>query len=82
MEYRNYLGYKVYKDGKVIGLKGNQLKPQKQNSSYFYYIENFKINCGKIVLNAFGLLSKKANQRVKHLDGNKLNNSLENLQWK
>ena len=82
MEYKNYLGYKVYQNGKVISSKGNELKPQNQNNTYFYYIDNCKINCAKIVLNAFGFLSNKANQRVKHLDGNKLNNSLENLQWK
>jgi hypothetical protein len=81
MEYKNYLGYKVYENGNVENNKGVILKPQINGNYSFYEIKNKKIRSGEIVLLAFGFYPKTLNQRVKRKDKNPLNNSLNNLQW-
>jgi len=81
MEYKNYLGYKVYENGNVENNKGVILKPQIKGSYTFYEIGNKRLSSGAFVLYAFGIYPKTFNSRVKRKDKNILNNSLNNLQW-
>lgn len=85
MEYRNYLGYKIYDDGSVFNKKGIKLIPQKNGNSYYYeiYINSVKkiINTSKLVLYSFEIYPNFLHRKVKRLDGNKKNDSLSNLRW-
>jgi hypothetical protein len=82
MEFRNYLGYSIYKNGDVENNKGLILKPKIKNKYCFYNISGKRISAGQLVLLSFGILPKHTKQKVYHKDGNFLNNSLENLIWK
>ena len=81
MEYKIYLGYKVYENGNVENNKGVILKPQFKGDWSFYKIEGKRISAGAFVLYAFGKLPKNFNANVKRKDKNVLNNSLSNLSW-
>lgn len=81
MEYKNYIGYKVYENGNVESKRGLILKPQIKNGYSFYEIENKKMSSGQIVLFAFGIYPKCLRAKVKRKDKNILNNSLSNLSW-
>jgi len=81
MEFKNYLGYKVYENGNVKNEKGLILKPKIVGGYSYYFIKNKNIRCGEFVLFAFGKYPKTLNQKIKRKDGNTLNNSLENISW-
>jgi hypothetical protein len=81
MEFRNYLGYKVYENGDVVNSKGLILKPQNDNGYYFYIIKGSPFSCGQIVLYAFGFIPPTSSSRVIRKDKNPLNNALNNLSW-
>jgi hypothetical protein len=81
MEFKNYLGYKVYKNGNVENKKGIILKPQIKGDYSYYEIENKKISAGAFVLFAFEIYPPFVNSKVKRKDKNILNNSLSNLLW-
>jgi hypothetical protein len=81
MEFRNYLGYKVYENGNVENQKGVILKPQLNGNYSFYEINKKKISSGYFVLLAFGIYPKYIGQRIERKDKNPLNNSLDNLSW-
>jgi hypothetical protein len=81
MEYRNYLGYKVYENGNVENNKGVILKPQLNGSYSFYQIKGKRISSGKFILYAFGIYPKYFGQAIKRKDKNPLNNNLNNLSW-
>jgi hypothetical protein len=81
MEFKFYLGYKVYENGNVENKKGLILKPKLKDSYCYYEIKDKKISCGKFVLFAFEIYPKTLNQKVKRKDNNPLNNSLENISW-
>lgn len=81
MEYRNYLGYKVYENGNVENNKGVILKVKEKNNYFFYKIKNKKISAGFLILFAFQIYPKYFGQKVNHIDSNKSNNSLINLTY-
>ena len=81
MEFRNYLGYKVYENGNVENNKGVFLKSQFKNDFSFFKIKGKRISCARFVLFAFSIYPKSLNQKVKRKDSNPLNNSLENISW-
>jgi hypothetical protein len=82
MNYKNYLGYKVYENGDVVNLKGVKLKPQFNNGYSFYEIKNKRISSSKIVLMAFEIYPKDFKAKAIRKDNNINNNSLSNLYWK
>lgn len=81
MEYRYYLGYKVYENGNVENDKGVVLKPQLKGNYSFFKIKGEKISCARFILFSFGDYPKCLNQKAKRKDGNPINNSLYNLSW-
>jgi hypothetical protein len=81
MEFRNYLGYKVYENGNVENQKGVILKPQLKENFSFYKINKKRVSTAQFVLFAFGIYPKYFGQKIKRKDKNPLNNSLENISW-
>jgi len=69
----------------VINEKGKELKPQKNTSGYLYVnlCHNSKSTKKYIHrLKAFAFIDNKQNSKeVNHIDGNKLNNEINNLEW-
>ncbi len=81
MEFRNYLGYKVYENGNVENQKGIILKQELKGNYSFYKINKKRFSAGQIVLFAFGIYPSYVGQSIKRKDKNPLNNSLENISW-
>ena len=78
-------GYRVTKNGEVIGLKGKKLKTRLTNRGYPYF--NARVNGKKRVITVHRLAAYQKfgddlfeeGVVVRHLDNNKQNNSLENI---
>lgn len=82
MEFKNYFGYKVFENGNVVNSKDVILKPSKMGFYELSIMGKIKrVNSASIVLFAFEIYPLRFNQNVKHIDGNVLNNSLNNLKW-
>ena|SRR6056297_1976428 len=85
--------YYVYEDGSVYSLRKERfLKPQLNSCGYvLYHLTQDKPYKGKktkifsahrLVLISFeGYSTDKKKKEVNHIDGNKLNNHLSNLEW-
>lgn len=74
--------YKVGKDGKVFSLKTNKfLKPQKTTNGYLQVALDRKlINLHKLILETFVDRPNDMDQ-INHINGNKLDNRLCNLEY-
>ena len=72
--------YIVYEDGNVYSLSKNKMmKPTLQKNGYYkIYICNKNTWLHRFIMEAF---NGKSDLTVDHIDGNKLNNSLDNLQY-
>ena len=79
--------YKVYEDGKIYDIVKDRIMPSPRTSNgyiaTYIYIEDLcrEIGVHRIVLCAFTNKSITYNMQVNHKDGNKENNSLDNLEW-
>ena len=84
--YKYYLGYRVYSNGKVFSIKTKKfLKQSYCKSGYPKY--GLSINgkhitkyCHRLIAELF-LENKENKKEVNHIDGNKLNNCITNLEW-
>jgi DNA-binding NarL/FixJ family response regulator len=82
-----YENYAISTKGEVKSLRFNRLlKPANSDAGYLYVnLVNNKINKStavhKLVIENFGEGKPAENYVVDHLDGNKNNNAIENLQW-
>jgi len=81
----NKLGYEVYTSGKVRGVRGGWLKLHKGTSGYLqvntwnnHQQKTFLLH--RLLAEAF-IPNPEHLLEVNHKDGNKLNNSLDNLEW-
>ena len=85
METKNYFGYTVYKDGRILGKKGNFLVPQDNGKGYL--ITNLMIDGCRVCKAIHRILAEcfipnpEALSDVDHIDGNRQNNRLDNLRW-
>lgn len=81
---KNIDGYMINEDGLVKGKKGNILVPQIKNG-YLRVIVSYENKPKGILIHralASTFLSRTIDKNVvKHLDGNRINNKLENLEW-
>lgn len=88
-EFFESLGYTINKDGSIIGKWGKPLKANVRPNGYYYFTitlgkeYGFKVkNISVHRLLAMKFIPNPLNKPfVNHIDGNKLNNKLENLEW-
>ena len=78
-------GYQIFASGKVLGKRGTYLKLGISTSGYYQISAWNKGNqktflLHRILAEAF-IPNPENKAEVNHKDGNKLNNSLENLEW-
>tara|TARA_R110000868_G_scaffold294_3_gene2413 strand:- start:1418 stop:1882 length:465 start_codon:yes stop_codon:yes gene_type:complete len=77
--------YKIYEDGKIINKFGKELKPYKNPDGYYQFIlcKNGKRKCCRLNrLLALSFINNPENlPEVDHIDRNRSNNDLSNLQW-
>jgi hypothetical protein len=83
-EYKKFTidDYEITRDGEVINKHtGKHLKPQKNGKGYY------RVRIGKKLMFVHRLVAEKYvpnpdnKPQVNHIDGNKLNNSADNLEW-
>jgi hypothetical protein len=73
-------GYYVYKSGRVKGPRGF-LKPWIDKSGYLKVDVRRKVRVHQLVMKAFGPKQPSEKHEINHIDGNKQNNNIENLEW-
>lgn len=85
MAYRMYYGYRVYPTGRILSAKSKRFL--KESTSGVYKKYNLSINGKQYNINTHRLLAElyipnhENKEQVNHIDGNKHNNLLENLEW-
>lgn len=91
---KDYPDYGIYSDGKIIRLtsrtntkEGNVISHKTGTNGYKYVCLSKpgnspkKFSVHKLVIDAYGQDKPEWAEQVAHLDGNKSNNSIENLIW-
>jgi HNH endonuclease len=78
-------GYRINIEGKIINKHNRILKHQISNSGYlFYNLKENKKQKGLFLHRCLALAfipNPENKKQVNHIDGNKLNNNLNNLEW-
>lgn len=83
----NFPFYKISNYGRLINRYGRILKPRLQNSGYYFYSlydgrgRDFQtqITVHKLVMTSF--VGDNTGYDINHIDGNKLNNHVSNLEY-
>lgn len=83
----NFPGYKVTQDGQVIGKRGKPMKGHIDRCGYrevvLSYYPNFQksVLVHRLVLSTFNPIENMKSYDINHINGNKLDNRLKNLEW-
>lgn len=77
--------YEVDTDGNIFGKHGKKIKPQLSKDGYYYfnqYLDGkmYHKRIHRVVCETF-ISNPEQKEFVNHIDGNKLNNKLTNLEW-
>ena len=86
MEVENFCNYKISNLGRLKNIKTNKIcKLQKTDKDYLFYklegaCKKVKIRIHKLVANAF-LNNPNNYEIINHKNGDKLDNSVDNLEW-
>lgn len=80
----NFPNYRIYKSGIIVGSRGSNLKGDITNRGYqrvtlCYNGKTKRFTVHRLV--AITYLGDNPNLVVNHIDGNKTNNALHNLEW-
>ena len=83
---RGFPEYRVTRNGDVIGKRGKILKGHIDRCGYkevmlSYYPNQKQMLVHRLVLSTFKPVPNMDKLDVNHIDGNKLNNNIENLEW-
>lgn len=86
--FENCKDYIIYDDGNIFSLKTNKFLKFSKDSKGYYYADlrrtNVTIKCPKVhrlVMFAFKGFPKGNKCQVNHIDGNKHNNNINNLEY-
>jgi transposase len=81
-----YSDYKINRRGKILGKNGRPLKQQVNEKGYYYVSlykdgksKNFKVH--RLVASSFLLKGARGRNCVNHVNGDKSNNTIQNLEW-
>lgn len=81
-----YTDYKINRRGKILGKNGRPLKQQVNEKGYYYVSlykdgksQNFKVH--RLVAMQFILKGARGRNCVNHINGDKANNTIQNLEW-
>jgi hypothetical protein len=83
-EIKGYENYEVSDNGLVRNKKSNKILKARGNSKSYQHVLLYgktkrDVQIGRLVLEAF--VENNENKECNHIDGNKLNNNLSNLEW-
>ena len=78
IKYKDCEGYSITKSGKIYGKSGKELTFNVNNGYAIYKLNNLHKPVHRLLVSTF--IGDCTDLTVNHIDGNKLNNSLENLE--
>lgn len=73
-------GYLISTDGRVIGKKGKELKQHLRKGYYYITIGKQKFSVHRMVALTY-ITNPENKPEIDHIDGNPLNNNVDNLRW-